>query len=225
MKAYWRSRARATSASFGSAKLAGLHEQNGTAMDKDAFWRALRSRHPHLRVALAQDACVTALHRGERYEFRSPLDTGLQVLRLAWVSDAFLAQALYRMKARLQALGVPVLPRIAHRLAMVLAQISIGDPVVIQPGVYIIHGQFVADGLVEIESGVVIAPFVTIGLRAGDVQGATIGQNVSIGTGAKVIGPVRIGAGARIGANAVVVDDVPAGESVVGAPARPVTRS
>ena len=32
------------------------------------------------------------------------------MLRLAVVSDAFLAQALYRAKARLQALGVPMLP-------------------------------------------------------------------------------------------------------------------
>ena len=47
-------------------------------------------------------------------------------------------------------------------------------------------------------------PFVTIGLRAGDVRGATIEQNASIGTGAKVIGGVRIGAGAVVGANAVV---------------------
>ena len=83
------------------------------------------------------------MHRGERHEFRSGLDTVGQILRLAWVSDAFLAQALYRVKARLQALGVPVLPRLAHRLAMVLAQVSIGDPVVMQPGIYIVHGQVV----------------------------------------------------------------------------------
>jgi hypothetical protein len=51
------------------------------------------------------------------------------------MSDAFLAQALYRAEARLQALGVPVLPRLAHRLAMALAQVAIGDPVVIHPGV------------------------------------------------------------------------------------------
>ena len=62
----------------------------------------------------------------------------------------------------------------------------------------------------------------TIGLRAGDVRGATIERNVSIGTGAKVIGAVRIGEGATVGANAVVVDDVPAGATVVGAPARVV---
>ncbi len=74
-------------------------------------------------------------------------------------------------------------------------------------------------------SGTVIAPFVTIGLRAGDVRGATIERDVSIGTGAKVIGDLRIGAGARIGANAVVVADVPAGMTVIGAPARPVAHS
>jgi serine acetyltransferase len=189
---------------------------------REAVWREIRSRHPGLREALAADARVTARYRGERHEFRGPVDLAAQVVRLAWVSDAFLAQALYRLKARLQALGVPVLPRLAHRLAMALAQVSIGDPVVVQPGVYIVHGQVVADGLVEIHAGVVLFPWVTIGLRAGDVQGAVIERDVSVGTGAKVIGPVRVGAGARIGANAVVVDDVAPGTTVVGAPARPV---
>jgi serine O-acetyltransferase len=189
---------------------------------RKAFWRDLRARHPGLREALVADARITAVMRGERSEFRSRLDAAAQMLRLAWVSDAFLAQALYRVKARLQARGVPVLPRLAHRLAMAVAQVSIGDPVVMAPGVYVVHGQVVIDGLVEIAGGVVISPFVTIGLRSGDVRGATIGPGVSLGTGAKVIGPVRIGAGAVVGANAVVVDDVPAGATVVGAPARPV---
>ena len=188
--------------------------------DTAALWSALRARHPPLRAALAADARITALYRGERHEFRSQLDLALQMLRLACVSDAFLAQACYRLKARLQALGVPGLPRIAHRLAMLSAQVSIGDPVVVHPGIYILHGQVVVDGLVEIHPGVTIAPFVTIGLRAGDPRGAVVERDVSIGTGAKIIGPVRIGAGAVIGANAVVVDDVPAGTTVVGAPAR-----
>lgn len=183
---------------------------------------AIRARHPRLRQALVADAQVAARFRGERHEFTSGPDAAVQMLRLALVSDAFAGQALYRVKARLQALGVPLLPRLAHRLAMIGAQISIGDPVVVHPGVYIVHGQVVVDGLVEIHSGVTIAPFVTIGLRAGDVRGATIEPDVSIGAGAKIIGGVRIGAGARIGANAVVVDDVPAGATVVGAPARPI---
>jgi serine O-acetyltransferase len=191
--------------------------------DGARFRAALRARHPRLRAALIEDARVTAGYRGERDQFRSRGDAAIQMLRLALVSDAFLGLALYRAKARLQALGVPVLPRLLHRLAMVSAQISIGDPVVVEPGVYIAHGQVVIDGLTEIASGVVIFPFVTIGLRAGDYRGPRVEEQVSIGTGAKLIGPITVGAGARVGANAVVVDDVPAGATVVGSPAKVVT--
>lgn len=47
----------------------------------------------------------------------------------------------------------------------------------------------------------------------------TIGSHVLIGCGAKLIGPITIGDGARIGANAVVLNDVPAGATAVGIPA------
>ncbi|HMW46628.1 MAG TPA: hypothetical protein PKD47_12140, partial [Solirubrobacterales bacterium] len=97
--------------------------------------------------------------------------------------------------------------------------VSIGDPVVMHPGVYIVHGQVVLDGIVEIHPGVVISPWVTIGLRAGNVVGPTVREQVNIGTGAKLIGPIDIGAASSIGANAVVVDDVPAGTTAVGVPA------
>ncbi len=190
--------------------------------EQKAFWAALRARHPGLREAVLADARITAHFRGERHEFRSTADALAQIARLAWTSDAFAAQVLYRVKTTLQRRGVPVLPRVAHRAAMALAQVSIGDPVLMHPGVYLIHGQVVADGLVEIGPGTVIAPWVTIGLRAGVVEGATIEAGASIGTGAKVIGPVTIGAGAQVGANAVVVADVAPGATVVGAPARPV---
>jgi serine acetyltransferase len=195
-----------------------------TAADAERaeMWRAIRARFPGLREALVADARVTARYRGERHDFHGGIDTVAQMIRLAIVSDAYLGQALYRCKAALQAHGVPLLPRIAHRLAIVVAQVSIGDPVIVAPGVYLIHGQVVVDGLVEIGPDTTIAPFVTIGLRAGDVRGATIGAGVAIGTGAKLIGPVTIGDGAQIGANAVVVTDVAAGATVAGAPARPL---
>lgn len=195
----------------------------GSAPSKEevrAFWRELRARHPRLREAVLADARTTAAGRGERSEFNSGWDAAAQVLRLLWVSDAFLAQALYRTKARLQALGVPVLPRLAHRLAMSIAQVSIGDPVVVKPGVYLLHGQVVMDGLVEVGEGTMIGPWVTLGLRDG-VKGPTIGAGVWIGSGAKVLGDVRVGDGAKIGANAVVLDDVPAGGTAIGIPARP----
>lgn len=188
--------------------------------DAASFRAALSARHPRLWPALLADAQLTARYRGERNEFRSPADAVIQMLRLALVSDAFLGQALYRAKARLQGLGVPLLPRLLHRLAMITAQIAIGDPVVMAPGVYIAHGQIVVDGLSEIEAGVVIFPFVTIGLRAGDIRGPRVREDVSIGTGAKLIGPITVGPRARVGAGAVVVEDVPAGATVVGVPAR-----
>ena len=189
---------------------------------RKALMAEVRARHPHFVHALMADAKTTAAYRSERYEFRGRLDALTQALRLMWVSDAFFAQSCYRAKARMQALHIPILPRIAHRLAMMTAQVCIGDPVVVRPGIYIAHGQVVIDGFVEIQRGTVLLPWVTIGLRAGDFHGPTIGRGVQVGTGAKVLGPVTIGPNASIGANAVVVDDVAANTTVVGMPARPV---
>jgi serine O-acetyltransferase len=69
-------------------------------------------------------------------------------------------------------------------------------------------------------AGTVIAPFVTIGLVEGGMEGPTIGANVNVGTGACILGTVTVGDGAGIGAGAVVLDDVPAGATAVGVPAR-----
>jgi serine O-acetyltransferase len=193
---------------------------NGKAARRE-FVRQIRSRHPHFWEALLADARVTAAHRRERFTFSSRIGAFLHILRLAWVSDAFLAQAMYRAKARLQQLRVPILPRLLHRMAIIYSQVLIGDPVVVAPGLRILHGPVVIDGVTEIEAGVQISPFVTIGLWGGDIQGPKIESNVFIGTGAKLIGPIRVGAGAKIGANAVVVNDVPPGATVVGVPARP----
>jgi serine O-acetyltransferase len=183
----------------------------------------IRSRQPGLRQAVLADIRAALVHRGEHREVRTKPAALRELIRLSWASDSFFAQLMYRLKAAGQRRGVPLMPRLAHRLAMLTGQVTIGDPVVIQPGLHLLHGQIVIDGLVEIGSGAVIGPFVTIGLRPGDIVGPTIEEDVSIGTGAKVLGRVRVGAGASIAANAVVLDDVPAGATVVGAPARPTT--
>ncbi len=187
------------------------------------FRAQIRSRHPHFGAALLADARATAKGRRAPLKSDSRPRATLEAIRLAWSSDAFFAQSLYRAKARLQQLRVPVLPRILHHLAMMIAQVSIGDSAMIAPGLQILHGQIVIDGVTVIGEDVAIAPFVTIGLRA-SIEGPTIGANVTIGTGAKLIGPIRVGAGARIGANAVVLADVPPGTTVVGVPARPVEK-
>ena len=189
------------------------------------LWDAVRAGHPPFVEAVLADARTTARLRGDRYEFRSRFDAGVQAIRLAFVSDSFFAQMCYRAKAACQAHRIPLIPRIFHRLAMMTGQICIGDPVVVRPGVYIPHGQVVVDGVVEVGEGVVLFPWVTIGLVAGHMVGPTLGPNASIGSGAKVVGPVRVGAGAKVGANAVVLEDVPDRTTVVGVPAVPTRAS
>lgn len=193
--------------------------------DTQRLWASVRSRHPRFATAVSADARITASNRGERFEFTSRLDLAWQVVRLMVVTDAFSALVLYRAKAALQARRVPFLPRLLHHMAIRHGQLSIGDPVVVEPGVYVPHGQVVIDGMTTVRSGTVLGPFVTIGLRGGDVVGPVVGPRAYVGTGAKVIGPVTVGARANVGANAVVLHDVAAGTTVVGAPAEPVGRS
>ncbi|MEK6250809.1 MAG: hypothetical protein AABM43_02490 [Actinomycetota bacterium] len=194
-----------------------------TTEERKAFLRDLHSRHPAFLEALLADARLAAAYRGERHEFRSRLDGFLQALRLMLQTDAFLALAAYRLKARLRALGIPVLPWIAHRLAMMSAQVSIADTVVVHPGVFFPNGQVVIYGLVEIQPLVTIHPWVTVGPIRGGPIGPRIGPGAEIGTGAKVLGDIEVGANARVGVNAVVLNDVPPHTTVVGMPAQAVT--
>ncbi len=188
------------------------------------FMRTFAKTHPHFFRALLADARCAARNLGRTIEPATRLRVACEVLRLAATTDAFIGLVLYRAKARLQAFGIPVLPRIAHRLAMMTSQICIGDPVVIEAGVYIPHGQVVIDGFVTIGKGTTIRPWVTVGLKEGNFQGPKIGRNVNIGTGAKIIGPVTIGNGAAIGANAVVLQDVPARATAIVVPAKIIER-
>ena len=103
--------------------------------------------------------------RGEAESFGRDLATLKHVLRFMWVTDAFAAQVCYRARARLRVLGVPILPTLLHRLSIVVADLYIGDTVLVHPGFYIGHGIVVIDGFVEVYSGVRIMPGVTLGLR------------------------------------------------------------
>ena len=197
-------------------------ESQSAARSRELTRRDVDPEPPAFLDALLADARLAAASRGERHEFRSRLDGVLQALRLMVQTDAFLALAAYRLKARLRALGVPLLPWIAHRIAMASAQISIADTALVHAGVVIPHGQVVVQGRVEIEPYVALHPWVTLGPLAGDDIGPKVCGMAVIATGAKVLGAIEIGARSRVGTNSVVLDDVPPKTTVVGMPARPV---
>jgi serine O-acetyltransferase len=182
----------------------------------------VRSSHPPFVKAVVADARLAAKFRGDPEAGTGTLATLLEVLRLCVVTDAFFAQLCYRAKAACQAHDIPLVPRLLHRFAMRSAQVCIGDPVVVEAGVYIPHGQVVLDALTVVRSGATLSPFVTLGRVASRPGGPEIGHLATIGTGAKVLGPVKVGARSRVGANSVVLDDVPADATAVGAPARVV---
>jgi serine O-acetyltransferase len=161
----------------------------------------------------------------------SPRLANMQARTARWLTIAFaeswLAIWLYRMKMRLRARKLPLLPGACDLLSRALFKVQIGNDVYVGPGLMITHGQVVIDGRTTIGARCQINPWVTIGLSNSkklgfSIEGPRIGDNVHIGTGAKIIGPITIGDRVRIGANAVVVHDVPSGVTVVGVPARVV---
>lgn len=185
--------------------------------------RFLRSRakaSPGFRAAVVADARAAAGNMGVHRGRETPVSELWLVMRMLWAADAFGALLLVRLGIKLRAFGVPVLPTLLRRLAVLTAQVDIGAPVILGPGLYLPHGKVVIDGLTTVGRQAVIRPFVTIGLLDGSYLGPSIGAGVSIGTGAKLLGPVVIGDRAKIGANAVVLQDVPDRVTAVGVPAR-----
>lgn len=116
---------------------------------------------------------------------------------------------------------------IQHRAA-VLFDVDIHPNASIGSGLMVDH----ATGLVIGETAVVgrnvsLLHEVTLGgtgCDSGD-RHPKVEDDVMISAGAKLLGNIRIGVAAKIGAGSVVVEDVPPGVTVVGVPARLVTRA
>ncbi|NLY46618.1 MAG: serine O-acetyltransferase [Tissierella sp.] len=95
---------------------------------------------------------------------------------------------------------------------------TIGDNLLIDHGMGVVIGE-----TAEVGNNVTIFHGVTlggIGGGKGEKRHPTIEDDVLIGAGAKILGPITIGKGAKVGANSVVLEDVPAYATAVGAPAK-----
>ena len=126
--------------------------------------------------------------------------------------------------------GFHLIARIVSQTSRFFTGIEIHPGAKIGTNLFIDHGMGVVIGETsEIGNNVTIYHAVTLGGISPSIESErqrnekrhpTIGNDVVIGSGAQIIGPVKVGNGSRIAANAVVVNDVPEGATMVGVPAK-----
>jgi serine O-acetyltransferase len=156
---------------------------------------------------------------------RDPAAQGVSTFEILTSWAGVQALLAHRAAHALLEAGVPLLPRIIAYTTRSVTGVEIHPAAEIGKEFFIDHG-----------SGVVVGETATVGNRVTLYQGVTLGgtgfqrgkrhpslgDNVTVGSGAKLLGPIAVGDGAKIGANTVVVEDVPAGATVVGNPGHPV---
>ena len=152
---------------------------------------------------------------------------GVLAVPLAWVqSPGFAALSCWRLASRLDQ-GGPLrrlLAALLWRYGVTSHGCHIALGARIGPRLRLPHPVgIVIGGEVVIGADVTIYQNVTLGrAHADEGSNPVIKDGVTLYAGAMVIGAVTIGAGAVVGANSVVRNDVAAGTTVVGAPARMV---
>ena len=153
--------------------------------------------------------------------------TLLRIVLLEW---SFQTLLLYRIQVRLNripAIGT-LLRRVLSWLTSVLTSCEINSLAHLEGGIALPHPKGIVIGKgVVIRKGATIYHHVTIGTRSGHGQEEkypVLGTGVKVFAGAVIAGGVTVGENAVIGANAVVLQDVPANATAVGAPARLLER-
>ncbi len=137
----------------------------------------------------------------------------------------------YRFNHFLWKRGWKLTARVLSQIARFLTGVEIHPGARIGKGFFIDHGMGVVIGETsEIGDNVTLYHGVTLGGatvftkngKITDKRHPTLDDGVIVGAGAQVLGPIKIGANCKIGANAVVLKDVEANQTVVGVPAHKV---
>ena len=139
----------------------------------------------------------------------------------------FHAIILYRLASVVWFLKLNFLAKLISYIARIITGIEIHPAAKIGKNLFIDHGHGVVIGETsEIGDNVLIYHGVTLGgnsLHKGK-RHPSVGNNVIIGAGAKILGPITIGDSARVGANAVVTKNINAKSTVMGIPAKELTK-
>jgi len=144
-----------------------------------------------------------------------PRDVIVLFWRFAPVSATFI----YRISNACVRHHIRILPTILERLNLMLFGIEISSSIPIGPGLYIAHPVGTVIMAKRIGANASFIAAVTVGMRETH-EFPVFGDGVKVGAGARILGGITLGDGCTIGANAVVIEDVPAGATAVGVPAR-----
>ncbi len=148
--------------------------------------------------------------------------TGLkQKLLLLFRHNGMRATLIHRLAYWASDVRIPALPTILTNINVALHAIEIVPGVPIGGGLYMPHTVGSVINARSIGRNVTLQSGITIGLRA-EQEFPVIEDGVTLAVGCRVLGPITIGRGATVGANAVVLNDVEPGTTVVGIPARAI---
>jgi serine O-acetyltransferase len=156
-------------------------------------------------------------------------------LSIVFLYPSFQVMLAYRVSHNLWNFRLKFFSRLIMQLARLLTGIEIHPAAKIGGGFFVDHGMGTVIGeTAEIGCNVTLYHDVTLGgvmpAVDSDKQRAskrhpTLGDYVIVGAGAQILGPITVHRCARVGGNSVVTKDVPEGATVVGVPARQMTKT
>jgi sugar O-acyltransferase (sialic acid O-acetyltransferase NeuD family) len=128
---------------------------------------------------------------------------------------------------RLQSISGAGFATLVHPLAYVGRRVAVGEGSVLCPGALVttdiaIGRHVILNLAVTVGHDAVLEDFVTVAPGAHVSGNVRVGEGCDLGTGSTVIQGKAIGAWTIVGAGAVVVKDLPANVTAVGAPAKPI---
>jgi serine O-acetyltransferase len=145
-----------------------------------------------------------------------------RTLRLMWVYKSLRAMFWLRLGTWCVHKRIPLAKSLFSSILYYFHGLELEIGADIGGGLYIAHPRGVVIVASRIGRNCSVIANVTVGMR-NEYAFPEIGNDVFIGAGARVLGNIKIGDGAKIGANAVVIQDVPAGATVVGIPAHVIS--
>jgi len=156
-------------------------------------------------------------------------------LAAIFLYPSFQVMLAYRLSHQLWQMGLHFIARLLMQIARILTGIEIHPAAKIGPGFFVDHGMGTVIGeTAEIGREVTLYHDVTLGgvmpavdadKQRANKRHPTLGDFVIVGAGAQILGPITVHRCARVGGNSVVTRDVPEGATVVGVPARQLSKS